>query len=102
MSELQQKRYRSLAGWMVCLGLIAVLAGSGGAKRWVAVSPGTQVYYAVSLVVGVALLACGIYVISKRQVSRAAAWAGLAAALGLAVNQGLALWFNTILCYTPG
>lgn len=60
------KGRRFLAGWMLVLGLVAAFVGIGGARQWAALALPTQAYYAVSLVMGMALLICGAWALASR------------------------------------
>ena len=50
---------RWTAGWMVALGLLAMLAGWAGIGRWTAISTAARIYYSVALAVGAAAVICG-------------------------------------------
>ena len=84
------------------LALVSVLGGAAGLKHWAGLSQGTQAYYVIFTVLGLALLLCGAWILFARGRSRRAALASVAIALMLGVNQGVGLWLGTILCYTPG
>ena len=93
---------RAVACWMAGLGLMAVVVGVSGAVHWATLAAGTRTYYGLSLAVGVVLLASGGWVLRGQPVPRAAVWAGIAAALLLAVNQGAGMWRGAIPCFSEG
>lgn len=93
---------RETAGWMVGLGLLALVAGAAGVGRWAAISGAARVYYSLSLAMGAAAATAGVWVLARWRAGRWLVWGALAALAILAVNQGAGLWLNSIACYTSG
>ena len=102
MSQQGWQRYLSTAGWMLLLGVLAIYYGARGTSAWAQVSSSLRLYSVISLVAGMALLTGGALRLWSKSRQRWGLLSGLAAALTLGVNHGVALWLNVIPCRTPG
>lgn len=88
---------------LICMGCIAITAlviGTGPLRHYMELSKGTLVYYAISLVSGVALALCLFTALRLPSKLHQAALGGLFAILALGINQTVGLRFGTILCFT--
>ena len=103
MTDLRRKKLRSAAIWMLVLGTFVILAGVSTLRAWPEVAWPTRTAYGVSLGAGVVVCLSAVWLLAAGSVTRpAVAYAAASAGLLLALNQGLGLWFGTLLCYTPG
>ena len=102
MGEPAKNRGAVLAILMLLLGLAAIEAGGQGVKQWDAVAQATRIYYGVSLLAGLALVASAAWLGFTRRASRGAIWAGSSAALTLGINQAAGMSLGTIPCYAAG
>jgi hypothetical protein len=87
--------------WLLGLSGFTLVAGIAALRQWPYLAWPTRTAYSVSLGASLLLGACALWLLS-RGMKRAVAWTAVTAGLLLALNQGLGLWFGTLLCYTPG
>jgi uncharacterized membrane protein len=87
---------------LLALGAFVVLAGLAALRQWTYLGGATRTAYSISLAAGLVACACAIWMLAGGRRRRALGWTAAGAGLVLAVNQGLGLWFGTLLCYTPG
>ncbi len=102
MAKRVEQMFRALT--LLCLGCMAIAAiviAAGPLSRDSELSRGTLLYYAVSLVVGTALLLYELIALRFPRRLRKVAVGGLAAGLALGINQFVGLRFSTLLCFTP-
>lgn len=86
---------------MGCMALAAIMIAADPFGHYRELSRGTQFYYTVSLVGGVALFLCLAAALGFPSSLHPIAVAGTFMALALAINHTLGLHRGTILCHTP-
>ena len=99
---MAENRHRRLMFWSIGLALYALLWGApvGISQISLLASP-ARFYYGTLTVAGLALLVCAVWARFRRQGRTILQWCCVSA-LVLFVNQATGLWFNTILCASPG
>ena len=102
MDHQHQKTHGILPIWMLILGTLATYIGINRVREWEHISSALQVYLAVSLLAGVALITGGALSLWVRPLKHWAFLTGVVAALALGTNHAIALWFNIIPCDSPG
>ncbi len=100
--NLRGSNHRPVAEGMLALTLYSLLwVAPPGLLNWGRISREAQIYYLVLLAAGSALVACGVWSLRARGLSRRLAWTASGAAALLGINQAVGSALGIILCLTP-